>query len=165
MIFSFDNGTLQFKTTDREKFAEFVSSNGLTKDDLKRYLQKIPVIKYYNVFRADDCTGLKFPEAVGNKKVNPANVLFLKADVNYTELFMQGGETLIVSKTLKELEKQFIPFNFFRTHKSFMVNLNYVIGYQIHEGLLVKLDGEYNVNLSRRRKEDFLKSFHNFPNN
>jgi antirestriction protein ArdC len=71
MIFSFDNGTLQFKTTDREKFAEFVSSNGLTKDDLKRYLQKIPVIKYYNVFRADDCTGLKFPEAVGNKKVNP----------------------------------------------------------------------------------------------
>jgi two-component system LytT family response regulator len=101
----------------------------------------------------------------GNKKVNPADVLFLKADVNYTELFMQGGETLIVSKTLKELEKQFIPFDFFRTHKSFMVNLNYVIGYQIHEGLLVKLDGEYNVNLSRRRKEDFLKSFHNFPKN
>jgi antirestriction protein ArdC len=71
MIFSFDNGTLQFKTTDREKFADFVRSNGLTKEDLKRYLQKIPVIKYYNVFRADDCTGLKFQEAVGNKKVNP----------------------------------------------------------------------------------------------
>lgn len=71
MIFSFDNGTLQFKTTDRVKFADFVRSNGLTKEDLKRYLQKIPVIKYYNVFRADDCTGLKFPEAIGNKKVNP----------------------------------------------------------------------------------------------
>lgn len=71
MIFSFDNGTLQFKTTEREKFAEFVRSNGLNKEDMKRYLQKIPVIKYYNVFRADDCTGLKFPEAVGNKKVNP----------------------------------------------------------------------------------------------
>ena len=101
----------------------------------------------------------------GNKKVNPANVLFLKADVNYTELFMQGGETLVVSKTLKELEKKFVPFDFFRTHKSFLVNLNYVIGYQIHEGLLVKLDGEHNVNLSRRRKEDFLKLFHNFPKN
>jgi two-component system LytT family response regulator len=101
----------------------------------------------------------------GNNKVNPANVLFLKADVNYTELFMQGGKTLIVPKTLKELEKRFIPFDFFRTHKSFLVNLNYVIGYQIHEGLLVKLDGEYNVNLSRRRKDDFIKSFHNFPKN
>lgn len=98
----------------------------------------------------------------GKKKVNPADVLFLKADVNYTEVFMQGGETLVVSKTLKELEKRFIQFDFFRTHKSFMVNLNHVIGYQIHEGLMVKLDEQYNVNLSRRRKEDFLKSFHNF---
>lgn len=71
MIFSFDNGTLQFKTTDREKFTEFVKTNGLTKEDLKEHLVKIPVIKYYNVFRADDCTGLKFPEATGNKNVNP----------------------------------------------------------------------------------------------
>ncbi|MCL9806800.1 zincin-like metallopeptidase domain-containing protein [Flavobacterium amniphilum] len=71
MIFSFDNGTLQFKTTDREKFTEFVKTNGLTKEDLKEHLVKIPVIKYYNVFRADDCTGLKFPEPTGNKNVNP----------------------------------------------------------------------------------------------
>ena len=71
MIFSFDNGVLQFKTTDREKFTEFVKTHGLTKEDLKEHLVKIPVIKYYNVFRADDCTGLKFPEAVGNKTVNP----------------------------------------------------------------------------------------------
>ncbi|WP_136669393.1 ArdC family protein [Flavobacterium sp. H122] len=71
MIFSFDNGTLQFKTTDREKFTEFVKTHGLTKEDLKEHLQKIPVIKYYNVFRADDCTGLKFPEPTGNENVNP----------------------------------------------------------------------------------------------
>ena len=71
MIFSFDNGVLQFKTTDREKFTEFVKVNGLTKEDLREHLTKIPVIKYYNVFRADDCTGLKFPEATGNKNVNP----------------------------------------------------------------------------------------------
>lgn len=99
----------------------------------------------------------------GKKKVNPAEVLFLKADVNYTEIFLQGGETLIVSKTLKELEQRFIPYDFFRTHKSFMVNLNHVTGYQIHEGLLVKMEEEYNINLSRRKKEDFLKSYHNFP--
>lgn len=71
MIFSFDNGVLQFKTTDKEKFTEFVKSKGLTKEDLREHLTKIPVIKYYNVFRADDCTGLKFPEPTGNKNVNP----------------------------------------------------------------------------------------------
>ncbi len=97
------------------------------------------------------------------KKVNPAEVLFMRADVNYTELFLQGGQILTVSKTLKALEKQFIPFDFFRTHKSFMVNLNYVTGYQIHEGLLVKMEDHHHVNLSRRRKVDFLKSLRNFP--
>ena len=72
MIFNYDNGTLKFKTTDKAKFTEFVKSQGLTKEDLKAHLVKIPVIKYYNVFRADDCTGLKFPsDKVDSKKVNP----------------------------------------------------------------------------------------------
>ncbi|MFD2519776.1 LytR/AlgR family response regulator transcription factor [Emticicia soli] len=92
----------------------------------------------------------------GKKKVNPAEVLFMKADVNYTEVFLQDGERLIVSKTLKELEKRFVNYNFFRTHKSYMVNLKYVTGYQIHEGLLVKVQDEHHVSLSRRRKEVFL---------
>ncbi|GEC80149.1 ArdC family protein [Flavobacterium aquatile] len=72
MIFNYDNGTLKFKTTDKVKFTEFVKSHGLTKEDLKAHLVKIPVIKYYNVFRADDCTGLKFPsDKTDSKKVNP----------------------------------------------------------------------------------------------
>ncbi|WP_395074543.1 ArdC family protein [Flavobacterium sp.] len=71
MIFNYDNGTLKLKTTDKAKFNEFVRTYGLTKEDLKKYLQKIPVIKYYNVFRADDCTGLTFPEPKANKNVNP----------------------------------------------------------------------------------------------
>ena len=98
----------------------------------------------------------------GKKKVNPADVLFLKADVNYTEVFLQGGEKLIVSKTLKELEKRFLIYGFFRTHKSYMVNLKFVIGYQIHEGLHVKLLDQHNVSLSRRRKEVFLDTVSRF---
>lgn len=72
MIYNFDNGTLKFKTTDKAKFTEFVKSHGLTKEDLKEHLIKIPVIKYYNVYRADHCTGLKFAsDKIKGKKVNP----------------------------------------------------------------------------------------------
>ncbi|UTA67168.1 LytTR family DNA-binding domain-containing protein [Emticicia sp. 21SJ11W-3] len=98
----------------------------------------------------------------GKKKVNPAHVLYLKADVNYTEVFLQDGEKLLVSKTLKELEKRFSCYDFFRTHKSYMVNLNFVTGYQIHEGLLVKLQEDHQVSLSRRRKEIFLDTVSKF---
>ncbi len=97
------------------------------------------------------------------RKVIPKDVLYLRADVNYTEIVLKNGEIFTVPKTLKELEKIFVPFDFFRTHKSFMVNLHHVEGYQLHEGLLVKLNGKHSVNLSRRRKDDFLKSINNFP--
>lgn len=71
IIFNYDSENLKIKTTDREKFNEFVRINGLTKEDLKENLFKIPVIKYYNVYRADHCEGLKFEEPKANKKVNP----------------------------------------------------------------------------------------------
>ncbi|HEX8269754.1 MAG TPA: zincin-like metallopeptidase domain-containing protein [Flavobacterium sp.] len=71
MIFDYESEYLKFKTSGREKFAKFVQDNGLTASDLKRNLQTIPVLKYYNVFRADDCTGLKFDDAKPAKKVDP----------------------------------------------------------------------------------------------
>lgn len=95
----------------------------------------------------------------GKKKINPAEVVFLKADINYTEVVLQDGERMIVSKTLKELEKTFLPYSFFRTHKSFMVNLKFVTGYHVHEEMIVKLHNHEPVSLSRRRKEDFIKMY------
>lgn len=72
MIFDYDSATAKIKTTDKTKFDGFVQSNNLTRQDLKDNLSKIPVLKYYNVFRADDCTGLKFPsEKISDKIVNP----------------------------------------------------------------------------------------------
>lgn len=62
MIFVYKNGELSIKTADRQKFSAFVAKHGITPEDLRKYGGKIPVIKYYNVYRADDCTGLKFPE-------------------------------------------------------------------------------------------------------
>lgn len=63
LIFSYNNREgLAFKTTDRAKWTEFVKSKNLDKSELYKNSYKIPIIKYYNVYRADDCTGLKFKE-------------------------------------------------------------------------------------------------------
>lgn len=64
LIYDYNDGVLEFKTSDQSKFSEFVLANKLTSDQLNRHLVKIPVIKYYNVFKTDDCTGLKFPKQV-----------------------------------------------------------------------------------------------------
>ncbi|KIA99230.1 hypothetical protein OA93_06270 [Flavobacterium sp. KMS] len=71
LIHDYHSEQLKFKTNDNKKFSDFVKSNGLTKEDLKKNLTKFPVLKYYNVFRADDCEGLKFPAVKERKTTNP----------------------------------------------------------------------------------------------
>lgn len=74
-ILTFKKDALEFKTADKEKFARFIADNNLSEDDLRRFLAIIPIIKYYNVFRADDCTGLTFEtEAKPLKDINPIEV-------------------------------------------------------------------------------------------
>lgn len=70
IIRSFKKDDKEITTSDTKKFNDFVKSNGLTKEDLEK-VKKYPILKYYNVFRADDCVGLKFPPTPKQKEVNP----------------------------------------------------------------------------------------------
>ncbi|MDL2143579.1 zincin-like metallopeptidase domain-containing protein [Flavobacterium tructae] len=71
LIHDYQSDNLKFKTNDNKKFGDFVKAHDLTKEDLKQNLTKFPVLKYYNVFRADDCEGLQFPPERDKKSVKP----------------------------------------------------------------------------------------------
>lgn len=95
---------------------------------------------------------------IGKKFVIPhQDVILLKADVNYTEIFLDNGERIVVSKTLKQFEEGFANNNnFIRTHKSYVVNLDHVVSFQLNSGMTIKLSNDEVATLSRRRKDDFL---------
>ncbi|WP_395077734.1 zincin-like metallopeptidase domain-containing protein [Flavobacterium sp.] len=71
IIYDYKSENLSFKTSDRTKFTAFAKLNNLTAADFKMYLVRIPLVKYYVVFRADDCEGLEFPKPVNREKSNP----------------------------------------------------------------------------------------------
>jgi antirestriction protein ArdC len=71
LIHDYHSENLKFKTNDNKKFGDFVKTHSLSKEDLKKNLTKFPVLKYYNVFRADDCEGLHFSAEKDKKIVNP----------------------------------------------------------------------------------------------
>ncbi|HRN99360.1 MAG TPA: ArdC family protein, partial [Flavobacterium sp.] len=74
-VYTYDDGKLKFKTSDKAKFLAFVRSNGLTATDLENHATQYRFLKYYNVFRADDCIGLKpkkpAKQTSGGRKVTP----------------------------------------------------------------------------------------------
>ncbi len=45
---------------------------------------------------------------------------------NYTVIFVEGKDKIIVSKTLKEFEEMLSLYGFYRSHQSHLINLNFV---------------------------------------
>lgn len=58
-------------------------------------------------------------------KVNYADVLYAEACDNYTIIYTTASK-YILSYTLKVVEDKLSPFHFFRTHRSFLVNLQHI---------------------------------------
>jgi DNA-binding LytR/AlgR family response regulator len=101
---------------------------------------------------------MRIPEIAigGRKKLVPSDVILFEAEINYTRLHLSNGQYVMVATTLKKLEKSFSPFRFiYRTHKGFMVNLNFVQSLESNE---VTLKNNRKVLVSRRRRELLLKN-------
>ncbi len=96
---------------------------------------------------------------VGNETVNINDIILLKAESNYSEVFLESGNKITTSKTLKKFEKKLDYFPFFRTHKSFIINVNHVLEYHPNENTDIILSNNFNVQVSRRRKKEFNKVY------
>lgn len=81
-------------------------------------------------------------------------IILLEADVNYTKIHLTSGKIFVSSTTLGKIAKRLTnnPL-FFRTHKTFMVNLDYVTN---HSETGIQVDHRMQISLSRRRKNNLL---------
>lgn len=85
------------------------------------------------------------------------DIVQLEANSNYTTLHFVNGAKLVASKTLKDFEELLPTDIFFRVHHSHLINLNYIKRYIKGDGGQIELHNGNYVDVSRRKKEDFLK--------
>ncbi|UYQ91670.1 LytTR family DNA-binding domain-containing protein [Chitinophaga horti] len=76
---------------------------------------------------------------------------------NYTKIFFTDRKQLLVSKPLKEFEELLTDIDFFRVHNSHLINLQQMDSYIQGEGGFALMSDGTQVEVSRRRKADFLK--------
>lgn len=62
----------------------------------------------------------------GAHHFSPGSIIRLEANDNYTVVHFQGRRPFVVSKVLKIYEEMLRPFGFIRTHRSHLVNKQYV---------------------------------------
>jgi two-component system LytT family response regulator len=82
-----------------------------------------------------------------------SEILRCEADRAYCKFYMKNGKKILVSKPLREFEELLEECNFFRVHKSNMVNLKQIKKYIKGKGGYIILSDDSHVDVSVRKKE------------
>ena len=97
------------------------------------------------------------PTSNGFTVVDPKDIIRCESDRNYTYIFLNDKRRILVSRTIKEYEEMLRDFNFFRIHQSHLINLHYLKNYIRGRGGYVELTDGSTLDVSARRKSEFLK--------
>lgn len=81
------------------------------------------------------------------------DVMYLKADNNTTDFYMQSGRKLTAYKTLKHYENN-LPPNFYRIHNSYIVNSDFITRISTGKSMCFLNGNEISVSFSKTYKEN-----------
>lgn len=101
---------------------------------------------------------ITLPQQDGFLVLNISDILYCKADDNYTEIYLENKK-LLVSKTLKYFEEALADYPFARIHKSYLVNVNEVIKYRKGKGGSVIVSNGKELLVSASKKKQLLSYF------
>jgi two-component system, LytTR family, response regulator len=110
-----------------------------------------------NVRPAAKSRKIAIPDGEGYIFIAINEIIRCESDGNYTQIIMDSGKRFLASKTLGEFEDLFGDESFFRVHRSHLINLEKIKKYLKGEGGYVILEDNSQVEVSRRKKAEFLE--------
>ncbi len=100
---------------------------------------------------------IAFPTVDGFELIHSNQILYCQAESNYCCIKKIDGITKMATKTLKYVE-EILPANSFqRIHKSYVINLNYVVRYNKANREVELTSGE-KLPVSFRKEEEFINA-------
>ncbi len=98
---------------------------------------------------------IAFQTVEGFELIHSNQILYCRAESNYCCIKKIDGITKIATKTLKFVEEVLPANSFKRIHKSYVVNLNYVVRYNKATKEIELTNGE-KLPVSFRKEEEFI---------
>lgn len=98
------------------------------------------------------------PTLEGFEVVKMEEIVRLRGNGNFTDLYLANGQKKMVCRFLKHFT-EILPFPFVRVHKSHIININAVKSYHKGTGGYVTLEDGSEIEISPSYKEEFLKAF------
>ncbi|WP_020606107.1 LytR/AlgR family response regulator transcription factor [Spirosoma spitsbergense] len=106
-------------------------------------------------------TRVALPTHEGHEIVIITNIVRCTADASYTHFYMDGGHSLLICRTLKEVEQALEPSGFVRVHHSHLINPAYLRKIVKQEGgYLLMADGA-QVPVTKAKRDYLLEQLSN----
>jgi len=99
---------------------------------------------------------LAIPTSDGMEYLKTKEIVRIEADRSYSWFYLLDKRKILVSKNLKEFQELLNEQQFFRSHNSHLVNLEYVKKFIRREGCIIVMDDGAQVPLSKSRRDIFL---------
>jgi two-component system, LytTR family, response regulator len=97
------------------------------------------------------------PTGDGLEFIQIKDVIRIESSSNYSRIFFVNSRSIRVTRQLKEFEEMLLTYRFCRVHNVHLINLNHVRKYIRGEGgRAIMINGD-EIDISRRRRDDFLK--------
>jgi two-component system LytT family response regulator len=87
-----------------------------------------------------------------------SDIVMIKGEGAYSEVVLRHGEKLLASKNLKHFEEMLsgVP-RFFRSHKSYIINMHEVVEYSKSDGGVIHMKDNLTAGISPDKLDDFMK--------
>lgn len=107
---------------------------------------------------------IALPNLLQTHYVKVNEIVRCEASDNYTHFFLENGEKILVSRTLKEYAELLKPHGFQRTHQSHLVNTLYIKSLMKEDGGTLLLQNNTRVPISRQHLEAVKTALNNTLN-
>ncbi|GLU51478.1 putative response regulatory protein [Dyadobacter frigoris] len=97
------------------------------------------------------------PSLRGITFVPLTDILYLSSEGNYTMIYLENKQKIVSSRNLGDYEAMMANLNFFRIHHSTVINLWHIREYLRGEGGSVVLKDGTELDVSKRRKKEFME--------
>lgn len=102
---------------------------------------------------------LALPTDNGYVFVTVNDIIRCQGESNYTHFFLKSKSDITTCHTLGEYEDLLADYNFFRVHKSHLINMSHVKGFHKGKSGFVIMNDDTEIEISTRKREEFLDKF------
>ncbi|MBP7238932.1 MAG: response regulator transcription factor [Saprospiraceae bacterium] len=100
---------------------------------------------------------IAIPSSEGLEFIEIKGIVRIESSSNYSRIFLTNGKNMFVTKLLKDFEDLLLPYHFYRVHNSHLINMAHIQKYIRGDGGQVVMQNGDTVDVSRRKKEEFLR--------